>query len=275
MTIEEAGPDPERIAAAIHARLPVQKGGVQVEAIAKALDIVEIRYAPLKGLEGALVAPPSRNIGSILINNEARPQRRRFTLAHELGHFLNPWHRPAGLSERFACTNSDLATSWGRLSAAASRHARQEAEANRFAIELLAPRHLSQPFLFGIPDLAKVIALSDELALSREAGARRYVELHPQPCAVVFTRDGVVRYVERADCFPFVSIGPGCRLSILPNPADSSGLSGQEEADPRDWLAPTSQTALLMQTLSQRGGYAITLLSRDPDGREDDGDDED
>jgi hypothetical protein len=89
--------------------------------------------------------------------------------------------------------------------------------------------------------------------------------LHPQPCAVVFTRDGVVRYVERADCFPFVSIGPGCRLSILPNPADSSGLSGHEETDPRDF----------MQTLSQRGGYAITLLSRDPDGREDDGDDED
>jgi hypothetical protein len=35
-----------------------------------------------------------------------------------------------------------------------NRHLRQEAEANRLAIELIAPVRLLRPFLFGIPDLA-------------------------------------------------------------------------------------------------------------------------
>ncbi len=265
MIIEEAGPNPDKIAAAIHAQLGRQTGKVQVEAIAEALDIVEIRYAKLKGLEGALVTPPDRGIGSILINSEASLQRRRFTLGHELGHFLNPWHQPEGSSAGFACTKSDLRTPWGRPSASASRHARQESQANRFAIELLAPRHMIRPFLFGIPNLAKAIALSDQLALSREASARRYIELHPRPCALVFTRDSVVRYVDSHDDFPFVTARPGQRLSGLPNPTESAGPSGHEEADPRDWLGRASQTALIVQTLNQRDGFAITLLSFDPD----------
>ena len=71
MAIEEAGPNPERLAAAIHDQLRHHGGEVPVAAIATMLDIVEIREAPLQGLEGALVAPADRNIGAIVINSRS------------------------------------------------------------------------------------------------------------------------------------------------------------------------------------------------------------
>jgi len=52
--------------------------------------------------------------------------------------------------------------------------------------------------------------------------------------------------------------------------ADATGLSAHEEADPRDWLARPGRNSLVIQTLSQRRGYAITLLAFDPAGSEDD-----
>lgn len=260
MEIEDSGPNPERLAAAIHLQLQHSNAPVPVYEIAKALDVVEIREARMGGLEGALVTTPDRNVGSIVVNSRSHPVRRRFTLAHELGHFLNPWHRPSDSSSGFFCTRGDLGNGWRRGSAPVSRHVAQEIEANRFAIELLAPAPLVRRHLSGIPDLAKVIELADNFGLSRAAGARRYVELHPRPTGLVFSADGVVRYVERHSDFSFVSCRPGQRLPALPAPTDEAGLSDHVEVDPRDWLGRPGRDSLVAQTLTQRDGYAITLL---------------
>jgi hypothetical protein len=265
MAIEEAGPNPERLATAIHERLQHAGGPVPIAAIAAALDIVEIRKAPLKSLEGALITPADRNVGAILINRRSPATRQRFTIAHELGHFLIPWHRPDDPLGTFACSLADLAGTWRKPSASVPRRDRQEAEANRFAIELLAPRRLMRPYLRGVPDLAKVVILSAEFGLSREAGARRYVELHHHPAALVFTAEGVVRYIERSPAFPFVSCRSGQRLVALPSPADGTGLSDHEERPATDWLERSAHGSLVVQTLSQDRGYAVTLLAFDPD----------
>jgi hypothetical protein len=81
MEIEDSGPNPERLAAAIRLHLGHASGPVPVYEIAEALDIVEIREAPMQGLEGALVTTPDRNVGSIVVNSRSHPLRRRFTLA--------------------------------------------------------------------------------------------------------------------------------------------------------------------------------------------------
>src|SRR3712207_1437078 len=94
MAVEEVGANPVRLAAAIHDQLGLSAGPVPVEAIAAALDIVEIRARETIGLEGALVTTEERGEGMILVRAGASRQRRRFTIAHELGHFLNPWHEP-------------------------------------------------------------------------------------------------------------------------------------------------------------------------------------
>jgi Zn-dependent peptidase ImmA (M78 family) len=271
MAIEEAGPNPERLAAAIHEQLQHNGGEVPVAAIAEALDIVEIKEAQLKGLEGALIALADRNVGAILVNGASSAGRRRFTLAHELGHFLNLWHRSEDPSGSFACSAGDLATGWREPPVSAPRRLVQEAEANRFAIELLAPTRLMRPYLRGIPDLAQVLALSDKLSLSREAGARRYVELHERPSALVFSAEGVVRYVDRSPAFPFVSCRRGGTLCGLPAPVDDTGLSAHEEGAAQDWLVRAGRDDLVVQTLTQRNGYAITLLALEPAPADDDG----
>ena len=92
MAIEDVGSNPERLAAAIHDQLGLAKGPVPVAAIAAALDIVEIWTAATRGLEGALVTTEERSEGIIMVRAGATPQRRRFTVGHELGHFLNPGH---------------------------------------------------------------------------------------------------------------------------------------------------------------------------------------
>jgi IrrE N-terminal-like domain len=263
MEIEDSGPNPERLAAAIHLQLQHSSGPVPVYEIAEALDIVETREAPMRGLEGAVVTTPDRNVGSIVVNSRSRPLRQRFTLAHELGPFLNPWHRPSDSSGGFSCTRGDLGNGWRRGSSPISRHVAQEIEANRFAIELLARAQLVRHYLTGIPDLAKAIELADTFGLSREAGTRRYVELHPRPTGLVFSINDVVRYVERHSDFSFVSCRPGERLLALPAPTDEAGLSDHVEVDPRDWLGRPSRDSLVAQTLSQRDGYAITLLVLD------------
>jgi hypothetical protein len=268
MEIEEAGPNPERIAAAIHTQLSHPGGAVPIEAIASALDIVEIRSAAAKGFVGALVMGPDRSLGSIAVEAGSSGPRRRFTIAHELGHFVNLWHKPTDGALGFACSASDLGGAWQARSGV-DRHLRQEAEANRFAIELLAPARLVAPKLRGIPDLEKVVRLAAELDLSKEACARRYCELHENPTAVVFSKAGVVRYCGRHDQFPFVQLSNGDRLPAIAKAAEESGLSAHEGADPRDWLRGSCQGDLVVQTLHQQGGFAITLLALDRNGMPD------
>src|SRR5947209_5311698 len=125
MAIEEAGPKPDELAAAIHAQLGLKTGAVPIHAIVGALDIVHVREEWLPGMEGALVMTPDRNRGAIFANARSSRQRRRFTIAHELGHFLNPWHAPPS-PVAFACTAEDLRTPWRALSRDAKQHWQQE-----------------------------------------------------------------------------------------------------------------------------------------------------
>jgi hypothetical protein len=94
MAIEDAGLNPDKLAAAVHAQLGLKTGAVPIHAIARALDIVDIREEPLRSMEGALIMRPDRDVGAILANANSSRQRRRYTVAHELGHFLNLWHQP-------------------------------------------------------------------------------------------------------------------------------------------------------------------------------------
>ena len=107
MALDDVGANPQRIAEAIHEQLGEGSGPVPVREIARALDIVEIREEPLTNIEGALVTTPERGSGSILVNANSDPRRRRFSIGHELGHFLNAWHRPTSPGG-FQCSRSDM-----------------------------------------------------------------------------------------------------------------------------------------------------------------------
>jgi hypothetical protein len=236
---------------------------VPVRDIALALDIEEIREEPLTSLEAALVTTPERDRGKILLNANSSRQRRRFSLGHELLHFLNPLHKQTA-PEGFQCSRADMRES----SATQNRHLRQEAEANAFAIELLTPRSRLKPLLRGPPGLEEVLKIAGEFDISREAAARRYVRLHGDCIAAVFTKDGRFAYADRGADFPFIAMRQGQECGAARVAAGE--VSDVDEVDASDWLARDCEAQLRAQTLGQAKGYAITLLCAALPDEEDD-----
>ena len=167
--IESVGSDPRKLARALLAQLPAVTGPVPIEAIARALDIVSIEVAPLSGIEGCLQCDPLKSEGQIVVNANSPPRRRRYTIAHELGHFLNERHRPT-IDFGFACTAEDMSKP-----RRTGRHQQQETEANTFAIEVLTPRSALGRFLRPPAELDHALALAEAFEISREAAIRRYV----------------------------------------------------------------------------------------------------
>jgi Zn-dependent peptidase ImmA (M78 family) len=77
----------------------------------------------------------------IVVEAEHHEHRRRFSIAHEIGHFVLhylPRTAPGGL---FACTAADMETNSLGAGETASQalHTKQEVEANQFANALLMP----------------------------------------------------------------------------------------------------------------------------------------
>lgn len=270
MAIEEVGASPELLARAIHHQLGERPGPVPVRAIAAALDIEEIRSEALRNMEGALIAPPERGRGSILVNSRSSPRRQRFTIGHELGHFLNLWHKPTN-GNGFSCRAEDMRLEGPAGRRSLSSEQRQEIEANRFAIALLAPPDRLRSALAKTPDLTRPLALAKALDISREAACRRYVALHRLDLAVVFSRHGRVLYFSCGREFPGLSIGPGSPLPELPSTSPGQPLSEMEEIDSADWLRRPGHCELRAQTLRQQNGYAATLLWAEGVDDDDDG----
>jgi hypothetical protein len=81
----------------------------------------------------------------VLLDPTGNWRRQRFTLGHELGHLLLPWH----LGTLFCAVDTgDLIGEYA--------HRRAESEANRFAAELLVPQAWLQQILGASADLPEI-----------------------------------------------------------------------------------------------------------------------
>ncbi|PTX57402.1 uncharacterized protein DUF955 [Litoreibacter ponti] len=259
---------PGQLARDLHVRMGTSEGPVPITEIAKALDISHIRIEEFDGFEGMLLTDRHRSDGVILANNRNGMPRARFTVAHELGHFLLERHTFSN-KKGFRCIKKDL-----RTKSAADDHQRQESEANKFAIELLAPKDRFHGFLKTDPDLEHIREAAGELDISKEATARRYLDLSDAMMAMVFHRHGKLRYFDKTKGFPFL---PLVRNAAIPaTVAEARGpdpVTTLVEADPKDWFDGPPGAALWVQTLFQKKGYGTTMLLLDDDGfgYEDDG----
>lgn len=255
MTIEEVGANPRKLAKAIFDQLAGLAPPIPVHDIARALDIAEIRVVELDGLEGCLLTDQNKDRGAILVNAASGARRVRYTIGHELGHFLNPWHWPVE-EGGFLCSRHDMVAPRG-----AETHRRQEREANTFSIELLTPRSMLRPHLSPEADLRHVVAMADRFDISKEAAARRYVELHDERIAIVFAVDDRIRYVARSEGFPRLARWMGDPVIEMPQrPSDASGLSGLDEVNANLWLAHPGGIELYAQALYQSEQYAMVML---------------
>ena len=67
----------------------------------------DIRPLETGGFEGGLVTDTDRSEGVILVNTASHYYRQRFTIGHELAHFLLPTHMP-DRPGRFLCSREDM-----------------------------------------------------------------------------------------------------------------------------------------------------------------------
>jgi hypothetical protein len=106
------------------------------------------------------------------------------------------------------------------------------------------------------------MSIAEEFDISREAAARRFVELHPDDLAVVFCKDSRFVYATCGREFPHLSLFKGAQCD-LGEPVQGT-MSDFDDVAPDDWLhAPRTACELSAQTLWQANGYSITLLRAD------------
>lgn len=242
-----------------------------VEDVARACGILEIRSLETAGFEGGLIQDEFKENGYILTKAGAGAQRSRFTIAHELGHFVNLRHvAPAG-QDRLLCNKEDLRAAGSSMN---SRHG-MEAQANEFASCLLMPAsHIANlPLMRGSPEINRILALQELCDVSKEAAARRYAHLHGDDFAVIFSKDGNLVYAIRGGEFPWLEVKSGQGLfhktltKVFAGPEGS--ISEQEESDSYWWLndRDARKWNLWEEVLVQANGYRLTLLlgERDDD----------
>lgn len=246
---------PEHVVDAIVRQNPDLPLPVPVEKIAELAGISKIDSFASEGFAGALVANAEKSDGAIFYSSRDPRPRQRFTIGHELGHFLLPWHR----QNQFNCKAQDIGF---------GAKAEWEIEANRFSAELLMPRLLVREVLqpFSEPDISQVIGLTNKFETSVEMTARRYIELSDHACAIVFSKDNVVRYSVRSESFK----APLCvrKGDSLPRLSSSRQAKGDFEKwstiDAHWWLRtsnnPSAVASIREQTLHQERGFKITLL---------------
>ena len=256
--IDDVATNVDRIVTEIHRQLGAIEPPVPVHDIARALDIEEIRETPTTNFEAMLITGIARDTGAICVNRASNWQRRRYSVAHELGHFLCGWHR-LNSDDGFRCSKQDMAVPLGnRL------HITQETEANQFAIELLAPERMVSRYLRGLPELEQVVAMHTRLDISKTAAARRYVKLHKEPLAVVFATNGIFQYADRGPDFPYIDIKRGHPLPSISEAGNAETISEMVEADALDW-GLRNAVGLSAQSFCQQGGHQIVLLHLDAD----------
>ena len=251
---------PERIVAEILRQLPDLPTPVPIEALATAVGITAIHRMTTESFEGGLITQPERRDGVILVNGGANRLRQRYTIGHELGHYLIPSHQP-GATGQFTCSKADMNL---RKADRDNRGQRMEAEANRFSAGMLMPltKFKLDMRSQGGPDLNHIIALAGKYDVSKEAAAIHYSTYHHGMCAIILSQNGMVRRLYKPIRFPFVEAAIG-----KPLPHNSLSANYQNEGDAWDavdrgvWLASLERpSSINEQTLSLANGWKMTML---------------
>lgn len=125
-----------------------------------------------------------------------KPERKRFSIAHELGHLL------MGHIETIkkVCSDDDM-MNWYQSN--------RETQANFFASELILPTKLvSKRCDIGNINLDPIKLIAKDFRASLTATAIKFVRLCPEKCAVVYSTGGKIKWFYKSpDWWPFIHGG--------------------------------------------------------------------
>ena len=278
MDLADCG-SPEKLVIEILKAEPGLPIPVPIENLAKQLGIINIKTLETDGYVGGLITDSNKNTGVILLNQDLRRGRKRFTIGHELGHLLIPTHKPSH-GDRFLCSMNDLLELDPKI---ADRRKRWEAEANRFSSLILLPPPVFRKEANATrdPDLQEIVRLADRYEVSKEVAGRAYVDYRQDPVAFILTHNGrVLRSYRRETDFPFIAVNWGTAVpagSLLKRKKhEQSVVSAIDETNASVWLDVTwgkRAPTLFEQVYLQQSGYALILLSTEVVEDDDEGDD--
>ena len=182
----------------------------------------------------------------ICVNAADREERQRFTICHEIGHFVlglpsdhetQPWSAKRPLAEK---------------------------QCDAFAAELLLPERLFRPLVErSSVGLASVDALADRFLASTTAAGFRFAAVVSTPCAFVLSEKGRVRYASRSKALIDAGawIAPGMRLprDTASNRARVAGTEDSGQIDADVWFSSWERGGTLLEEVRHLPKWDQTL----------------
>lgn len=221
---------------------------------------LQIRDVPSAGFDGALVRIAGRRIAGrpdgIIAKRESieGEARKRFTIAHEIGHYLLPGH---GVDVSVCVTE--------QLDVAREKVAQMEKEANRFASELLLPLHtvaeIVRTYGFSMDTCSFVSGIFEA---SLTASASQCVKASESEVALVVTDGRLIKYFQRGDRWKYYikrneELSPASLAAKL---ATGGPLEAQGKVAGTAWTSRLDCPDLWEESLLMpRFNRIITLLS--------------
>lgn len=209
-------------------------------------------YQHLRGCEARIVGTATRAI--ITVNDAAPLPRRRFSIGHELGHWMHDRRKVA-----FACEAASIGSPWDEV-------LDPEAKANRYAANLLMPVKMFKPRAAGRPmEFATVRALAETFQTSLTATAIRLMEQGSFPALLVCTDAAGRRlWFTRGANVPetvWPLDEPG-RNTVAHDLLTGGAATSPENVYADQWLARTDRHAYRLQEDSIKGpaGQVLSLL---------------
>lgn len=260
-----------RLSTLLNASLGKDRFPVDVEQLARGYasqfrhddPILDVIGDELPGLEGALYGvQKDGRTGWVLIYNSAIevPGRIRFTMAHELGHYI--LHRRG--RESFECSADDMLR-WE------SEEKRIEAEADVFASYLLMPiDDFRRQIEREVVDLDVLGQCAQRYGVSLTAACLKWLEFTPQRAVLVMSVDGNILWSRASKTARQSGAFFRTRDRVVPIPEGSLAASDVTatmerrgvELAARTWFPsePRDMTLREMKIVSDRYEQTMTLL---------------
>lgn len=147
---------------------------IDVEALVRKFAKLKFESIPVQGIDGVSINLKLPNKEArIIVNSDISPRRKRFTLAHELGHLVIPWHIGTIVDE--------IKDESGNYFERNQAYWEIEREANRFAAELLMPtEHVCNLYLSNHDANETIASICKTCDVSEEAASVRLSQLFPK-----------------------------------------------------------------------------------------------
>lgn len=155
-----------------------------IENLAKSLAVIEEKTFPVE-IDGLCLDVKGRSgRPRIWIKKHLREKRRNFTLAHEIGHIIIPWHTGSIVDDLDVENSTE-----------SSYYIDMEREANRFAAELLMPFHWASSIAKRADHMQNAMrAIYDVANVSGQAAALRTIQTGPPGYIVSAVRDNLIEW---------------------------------------------------------------------------------